>query len=176
VLKALRNAYESGENVMLQATYTDAAGNSDNKSGCELVMEGEKGFKRVYSMAAGQNMYRLEAAGLPPGQYKATARLNKNPAQVASTVFFISQMVEETALIQANHEILRQWAARNQGLFMGRDKVGALMESIKNQETAKPVIYQETKITELIHAKWFFLLIVCCLALEWFLRKYLGSY
>jgi hypothetical protein len=50
------------------------------------------------------------------------------------------------------------------------------MESIKNQETAKPVIYQETKITELIHAKWFFLLIVCCLALEWFLRKYLGSY
>jgi hypothetical protein len=59
---------------------------------------------------------------------------------------------------------------------MGRDKVGSLMESIKNQETAKPVIYQETKITELIHAKWFFLLIVCCLALEWFLRKYLGSY
>lgn len=176
VLKALRNEYESGENVMLQATYTDAAGNSDNKSGCELVIEGEKGFKRVYSMAAGQNMYRLEAAGLPPGQYKATARLNKNPAQVASTVFFISQMVEETALSQANHEILRQWAARNQGLFMGRDKVGSLMESIKNQETAKPVIYQETKITELIHAKWFFLLIVCCLALEWFLRKYLGSY
>ena len=176
VLKALRNAYESGENVMLQATYTDAAGNPNNKAGCELVLEGEKGFKRVYSMAAGQDLYRLEAAGLPPGQYKATARLNKPPGQVASTVFFVSSVVEETSLSQANHEILRQWAAKNQGLFARKDMVDSLMETIKNQETAKPIMFVETKITELIHAKWFFILIVCCFALEWFLRKYLGSY
>lgn len=176
VLKSLRNAYEAGENVMLQATYTDAAGNRDNKSGCELVLEGEKGFKRLYSMAASQDMYRLEATGLPPGQYKATARLNKNPGQMASTVFFISELVEETFLSQANHEVLRQWSAKNKGVFVSRKDVGTVVETLKNQESARPVIFQETKITELIHAKWFFLVIVCCFALEWFMRKFLGGY
>ncbi|MEK0421409.1 MAG: hypothetical protein RLZZ161_1260 [Bacteroidota bacterium] len=175
-LKASKNEYEPDESTVLQATWLDAAGNRDNKAACELSIEGEKGFKRVMQMARYNDIYRLETAGLPPGQYKATARLDKNPAQFATTVFFVTSMVAETAQSRATHGLLRQWASRYGGIFVNRNGIEELNPILEKQETARPVVYSETKITELIHAKWFFLIIVLCFSLEWIFRKYLGGY
>jgi hypothetical protein len=118
----------------------------------------------------------LETAVLPPGQYKATARLDKNPAQFATTVFFVTSMIAETAQTRATHGLLRQWASRYGGIFVNRNGIEELKPILEKQETARPVVYSETKITELIHAKWFFLIIVLCFSLEWIFRKYLGGY
>jgi len=175
-LKSSKNEYEPDESAVLQATWLDAAGNRDNKAACDLTLNGEKGFKRVMQMARYNNIYRLETTGLPTGQYKATARLDKNPAIAASTVFFVTSMVAETAQKRADHGLLRQWAARYGGVFANRNAMEGLMQNLEKQETARPVVYSETKITELIHAKWFFLIIILCFSLEWIFRKYLGGY
>ena len=176
VLKTTKNEFETDESISLQATWFDAAGNRENKSACELTLQGDKGFKRVMPMAAYQDLYRLETSGLPPGQYTATARLDKSPPLLASTVFYVNPMFAETSQTQANHALLRQWASKYQGKFVGQNRTDEIINSLNQQQAAKPVVYSETKITELIHVKWFFLFIVLCFSLEWIFRKYLGSY
>jgi hypothetical protein len=118
----------------------------------------------------------LETAGLPAGQYKATSKLNKNPKLTASAVFYVNPMVTEISRTQADHAVLRQWAAKYNGYFAGSDKTKDLVNEMEKQEAAKPIVFSETKVTELIHAKWFFFIIIVCFAGEWILRKYLGSY
>lgn len=176
LLKSSKNEYEQDESIMLQATWLDAAGNRENKSACELTLEGEDGFKRVIPMARYNDIYRLETADLPPGQYKARAKLDKSPPVYSSTVFYINPVVAETSVTQANHSLLRQWSARYGGVFLSQNRINELENILDKKDSAKPVIFSETKITELIHAKWFFLIIVLCFSLEWILRKYLGSY
>jgi len=175
-LKASKSGYESDESAVLQATWLDAAGNRENKAACELTLEGDQGFKRVMPMARYNDVYRLEAAGLPPGQYKATAKLDKNPAPFASAVFIITSVLTETTMTRADHSFMRQWAAKYGGVFVNRSQIDLLSQLLDKQATARPVVYSETKITELIHAKWFFLIIVLCFSLEWIFRKYLGGY
>ncbi|MFN4914029.1 MAG: hypothetical protein ACK5FT_01800 [Sphingomonadales bacterium] len=176
VLKSSKNEYEPGESVVLQATWLDAAGNRQNKSSCELTLEGEDGFKRVMPMARYNDVYRLETTGLPSGQFRARAKLDKSPAVFSSTVFYVSPVVAETAVAQANHALLRQWSSRYGGVFLPQNRVNELAILLDKNDAARPVVFTETKITELIHAKWFFLIIVLCFSLEWILRKYLGSY
>jgi hypothetical protein len=176
VLKTTKNEFESDESIALQAVWVDGAGNMDNKTACELTLQGDKGFKRVMPMAAYQDLYRVETSGLPPGQYTATARLDKSPPLLASTVFYVNPMFAEISQTQANHELLRQWAAKYKGMFVGQNRADEIIQNLNQQQAAKPVVYAETKITELIHVKWFFLFIVLCFSLEWIFRKYLGSY
>jgi hypothetical protein len=176
VLKSMKNDYEAGESAVLQATYLDAAGKMENSAACELLLEGEKSYRQLFPMASFGDVYRLETGGLPAGQYKAVASLNKNPKLTASTVFYVNPMVTEISRTQADHTILRQWAARYNGYFGGADKIKDWVNEMEKQETAKPIFFNETKVTELIHAKWFFFIIVFCFAGEWILRKYLGSY
>jgi hypothetical protein len=175
-LKPSKNEYEPGEAAVLQATWLDAAGNRDNNAPCELTLEGDNGFRSVLPMARYNNAYRLETSGLMPGQYKATARLNKTPASTATTLFYVRPLIVETAQSQANHDLLRKWASKYRGIFVREERIEDLAKILASQDTAKPLIYSETKITELIHAKWFFVIIILCFSLEWILRKYLGSY
>lgn len=176
VLKSLKNDYEMGENAVLQATYLDAAGKKENTAACELLLEGDNGFRQSFPMAASQDIYRIETANLPSGQYKATATLHRKPKLTASSVFYMNPMVTEISRSQADHAVLKQWAARYNGDFANADEIDNLLKEIEGQDAAKPILYKETKITELIHAKWFFFIIVFCFACEWILRKYLGSY
>jgi hypothetical protein len=176
VLKSIKNDYEAGESAVLQATYLDAAGKKENSAACELLLEGENGYRQLFPMVAYNDVYRLETAGLPAGQYKATSKLNKNPKLTASAVFYVNPMVTEISRTQADHAVLRQWAAKYNGYFAGSDKTKDLVNEMEKQEAAKPIIFSETKVTELIHAKWFFFIIIVCFAGEWILRKYLGSY
>jgi hypothetical protein len=176
VLKTTKNEFESDESIALQAVWVDGAGNMDNKTACELTLQGDKGFKRVMPMAAYQDLYRVETSGLAPGQYTATARLDKSPPLLASTVFYVNPMLAEISQTQANHELLRQWASKYKGMFVGQNRADEIIQNLNQQQAAKPVVYAETKITELIHVKWFFLFIVLCFSLEWIFRKYLGSY
>jgi hypothetical protein len=56
------------------------------------------------------------------------------------------------------------------------DQLKSLAEKIKNLPTLKPVIYQSTLTTPLVHQKWVFFLLVALLSAEWFLRRYFGAY
>ncbi|NNF01402.1 MAG: hypothetical protein HKN22_01840, partial [Bacteroidia bacterium] len=45
-----------------------------------------------------------------------------------------------------------------------------------NDKSVKPVIYDTFNTSSAINLKWIFFLILAMITIEWFLRKYFGSY
>jgi len=51
-----------------------------------------------------------------------------------------------------------------------------LLEMLKKREDVKPMVYHQTKLTELINLYWIFALILLLLTTEWIIRKRSGNY
>jgi hypothetical protein len=54
--------------------------------------------------------------------------------------------------------------------------IQVLQDSLLNNESIKPVIYQSNTTKSVIHYRLLFFLILAFLSSEWFLRRYFGSY
>ena len=176
VLTSLKKEYLQDDGVMLNATRYDAAGNADNSIPCELTIEDNKQFRRSVRMSGFGGGYRAEIGTLPPGNYKATATLKGGEKLTAGTSFFVNAISPEATQTQADFGLLRRWAGQNNGSFAAANQISGIIKQLGSAEQSKKILYTETKLTDLIHAKWFFLIILICFSGEWFLRKYLGGY
>ena len=61
-------------------------------------------------------------------------------------------------------------------IYALRKKYLPKQEKLKNKKSVKPVIYQTTKTRSVINLKWLCFLLMGLLTLEWFMRRYHGSY
>ncbi len=56
------------------------------------------------------------------------------------------------------------------------DQLKDLSSAIIAKEEIVPLIYSTEQMTDLIESKWLLFLFIGLLAIEWFIRKYKGSY
>jgi hypothetical protein len=176
ICRSIRRDYNPGEQVVLIAENRDAAGNLVNQANCNLSISGPGGFSRTASMYRSNKSYRFDVGSVPAGSYNFKASLDGIPGLTSSGVFFVNDAGMERADKVANHGLLRQWSIKSGGRFFTLADYKKAMDYIANDSMAKPLIYEENSVTDLIHAKWFFLLIVVFLSAEWIIRKYLGQY
>jgi hypothetical protein len=174
VCRSLRRDYDPGEPVVLVAENRDATGNLVNQASCSLKIEGPQNFSRSVQMAKSNKTYRFDMGSLPTGTYNFRATLEGG--QVSTGLFFVNDAGLEKADKVANHGLLRQWAIKTGGQFYKAADYEKVVEKLADENIAKPMIYEENSVTDLIQAKWFFALIVFFLTAEWVIRKYLGQY
>jgi hypothetical protein len=62
--------------------------------------------------------------------------------------------------------------AHYNGSLVPGNNVASLYDSIKKNETIKPVIQTYTETIPLVDWKWYFFLILLLAVVEWLLRKY----
>jgi hypothetical protein len=90
--------------------------------------------------------------------------------------FVVSEVVAELNKLVADHNLLRQLSAGTEGLAYYPSELDELQNHLLNSETAKPVVSARVILRALVSDFRVFIFIILLLTIEWFLRRYAGSY
>jgi hypothetical protein len=114
---------------------------------------------------------------LPVGDYKFEAKTNYSGEKLMAGGAFSVQAIQlEVFETTADHRLLEALSQKNGGTMVFANQVLQLAEMIEAKGFAKPVLYDTVSTRSLIHLKWIFFLLFALLSVEWFLRRYWGSY
>ena len=143
----------------------------------EMQIINEEGKEYNYSFITNGLIYQLSAGSLPAGLYSFRAQTDPGTGMLTkSGNFVVSPLNLEDVNTVANHPLLNAMASETGGSsFMPAD-VQEIIEVIKNREDIKPVVYSKKRYTDLVDFFPLLLLIILLMGVEWFLRKFHGSY
>lgn len=142
----------------------------------ELTVTGERGKAMNYSYTLSPGGERYQIGGLKEGAYRFTASTTlSNKRENASGQFLIKAQNIEPQNLTADFGLLRKLARATGGKFYRANELNALATDYEKIE-AKSLIHSEEYFNPLVHAKWFFFLLLVLISAEWFLRKYQGGY
>jgi hypothetical protein len=71
--------------------------------------------------------------------------------------------------------VLRKLSASTGGLFYLASDIDKLKAELLRKE-ARSIIHSEETYDPLLNLKWVFFILLFMVSIEWFLRKYFGSY
>jgi len=141
----------------------------------DILSKDKKSY--TYSLGKKENYYELNIGSLPAGQYsyKASTSWN-NKSQIAEGIFGVEAIDVETNSLLADHNLLRNISEQSTGKSFNIAQFESLKNLLMEDQSSKSIIYQHLDIKPLLNEKWIFFIIAFLLALEWFLRRFWGSY
>ena len=151
--------YEPTYGHEIELNITDEAGNT-------------KGF--TYVTSASNSRYRV--SGLEKGiyTYDASTELDGNKLTSSGT-FTVKALQLETMNLTADFNLLRNLSVNSGGKFYMPDQMGQLQNNMVSQ-SLKDRIYSTEDYLAIINLKWAFFILLIFMSMEWFLRKFFGSY
>jgi len=142
----------------------------------DLTLRDEKGRITKYNYTLSPGGERYNVGGLKEGTYFYSASTEVNgKKEIISGQFSVTAQNIESQNLVADFGLLRKLSQSTGGKFYHANETDKLILDSKKVE-AKTLIHSEEKFHPLIHAKWFFFLLLLLISAEWFLRKYLGSF
>ncbi len=142
----------------------------------DLKITDENGKSTNYSYANGENNSRFEVKGLTQGIYRYTATTELGgKIEKSEGRFTIRELMLEALNTTADHELLRQLSAKNNGTFVKANNLDPLAEAIILSKP-KNILHTNEELVELISLPWLFFLFLALASTEWFMRKYKGGY
>ncbi|MDR1950619.1 MAG: hypothetical protein LBP96_00135, partial [Bacteroidales bacterium] len=123
------------------------------------------------------NVYKLRAGLLPIGDYTyiAQTKLGNQNHQVQGR-FSVRAMNVEQLNLRADHHLLNLIATQTDAEMVYPNQLKELQNLLVSREDAKPVTYVEKGFHELLNLKWILILLILILSVEYFLRRFYGSY
>lgn len=142
----------------------------------ELSLRNEQGRVSNYNYTLSPGGERYSIGGLKEGTYfySASTIVNSKKEIVSGQFSVTAQNIESQNLV-ADFGLLRKLSSLSGGKFYKSNELARFTSDYKKIE-AKSLIHAEESFSPLIQEKWFFFLLLMIISLEWFLRKYLGSY
>lgn len=141
-----------------------------------LELVDETGNVKRYSYVTNPGNIRYQIGGLKEGvyRYKASTTINGNPEEVRGEFAVVARQ-NELQNLTADFDLLKQLSTNTGGRFYRASQLEALQNNLKSMQ-ASSVIHSEEFYRAVINLKWVFWVLVAIAALEWFSRKYWGSY
>jgi len=151
----------------------EPVGNAEVK----LILKDSTDNEMSYLFDVNQLEYNLNLGFLSPGNYRfeASALLGTSDF-IKSGSFSIQEVNLEQQSLQSNFKVLNLMSANTGGRLFFKEEQQQLIQLLEESQVFQPKIHQEKNIFELIDWKWYILIIFLLLTLEWFLRKFWGSY
>ena len=87
----------------------------------------------------------------------------------------VRALIAEQMSTVADHALLADLAARSNGILRGPKELDAIAAAIESGGGVARS-YVQPRFTDLIEARWIFLIILVLLAAEWVLRRRNGAY
>lgn len=172
----LQNEFSDAEPVVFESqVYNDlfelVYGNT-----ITLEVRNEKGEVLKYNYVTSPGGARYRIGGLKEGvyRYKASTLINNKTEEVTGQ-FLVKAQNLETQNLTADFGLLRDLARQTGGKFYTANQISTLTSELQ-QAKAASLIHSEETFDQLINLKWVFFLLVTLISIEWFMRKYLGSY
>jgi hypothetical protein len=141
-----------------------------------LSLTDEKGKKYDYAYVTSQGNSQYAIGGLKEGvyRYKAGTTVNQRAEEVRGE-FAVVHRQAELQNLTADFDLLRRMSANTGGTFYNVSQLDKLQADLRRVE-ASSVIHTEETFEALVNLKWVFFLLLALVSIEWFSRRYWGSY
>lgn len=171
------NFYAENETIEFNATlYNDSY---ELITDPEVTMEiyDEQNRKFDFTFSPGDKRYNLKIGTFSPGIYTFEAKANIPGEKVSKKGSFVVTSVKiEDVNTTADFKLLNIIASESGGQSYNAKDFSGISNMIKNRDDVKSVTYSRRNYMDLIDYFPLMLFLFVLLGLEWFLRKYLGSY
>ena len=166
--------YNSGEAIEISAQYFNKNYEFDDKANLNITIVNRiSKAKKSYDLLKTNTDYKLNLDGLVVGKYDFVVKeLNSN--SVYNGYFEILDFDIEKQFVNPDLSKLNQVANQTKGQLVFPDKVDLLIKSLLENEEYKSVQKSIIKKIPLIDWIWMLMILIICLASEWFIRKYNG--
>jgi hypothetical protein len=77
--------------------------------------------------------------------------------------------------LTADFDMLRKLSANSGGKFYAVNRFDDLRDELRKTE-AKTILHSEESFNAMVNLKWVFWLLLLMVSMEWFARKFFGSY
>jgi len=169
--------FTKDEDVIVNANYYNQSLEPVSDAEIRLEVRNEKGKLSKVGFGVAGKQYAASLGKLPPGIYKWKAIATRNgQTEVKSGVFVVEDIELEDLDTYADHQLLRQIAKATGGKFFELKNANGVLTSIRGRDDITTVSYREATFKDLADLKWLFFLLLICLSLEWFLRRWFGAY
>jgi hypothetical protein len=145
-----------------------------NAVNIELTSDSGKKTRYLYTTSAGNTRYQIGGLGEGVYRYVASTKLNNKDERVGGEFAVIARQAELQNLT-ADFDLLKRMSSNTGGQFYLLSKADDLKASLQTMK-AKSVIHSEDSYSALVNLKWVFFLLLTLASLEWFARKFFGSY
>jgi hypothetical protein len=141
-----------------------------------LSLTDDKGKKYDYSYVTSQGNSQYSIGGLKEGvyRYKASTTVNQRAEEVRGE-FAVVHRQAELQNLTADFDLLRRMSANTGGTFYSVNQLDKLQADL-NKVEATSVIHTEETFEALVNLKWVFFVLLALVSVEWFSRRYWGSY
>jgi len=141
-----------------------------------IELSSEQGKKTRYTYTTSPGNTRYQIGGLPEGVYKYVSRtiLNNKEEQVRGE-FAVVERQAELQNLTADFDLLRKMSSNTGGKFYTLSQANQIQSDLQNSK-AKSIIHTEESYKAVINLKWVFWILTLIVSVEWFARKFYGSY
>jgi len=148
-----------------------------NSPEVNMTITNEDGDEFEYIFGKTNLAYRLNAGIFPVGEYTYTATTTLGADDYKEDgLFTVSSLNIEAINTVANHQLLFQLASNSGGLMAYPDQLNAITDDINSRQDIRPVLYTQYQYEDIINLRWLFFVLLIFLSVEWFIRKFSGSY
>lgn len=169
--------YRENETILFDAQLYNDNYELINTPEVSLQIQNEDGERFDFIFSRNDPYYIVNTGKFPEGNYSFTARTEYNGKNLESSGRFTVQSIEKESYdLTARHGMLAQLSSGNRGQMIYPENISGLDSLIRSDSTIKPVMYQKLETRSLLDKPLFLLIILLLLSMEWFLRRYFGSY
>jgi hypothetical protein len=169
--------FTKNEEVIVNAGFYNESMEPITTSTIVLEVKDEDGKRNKLDFAVAGNGYYANLGQLKPGKYEWKAYTKyKGKTYQKNGVFVVEDIELESLDNYANHGTLKQLASQTNGAFTELKNYQSIIDKIKKRDDITSMSYKESAFNGLIDYKWLFFLLLLLLAIEWFLRRWLGAY
>ena len=166
--------YYGAQGVNIRAQYVDDNYNFDNRANLSLSVTDTESKKTIQvPMVLKGNFYGAKLDRLDPGTYDLTATVAGEQVSASGTFTIIPYAIERQAE-NAAWPKLKRAAEVSGGMAVTLSDSDKLIDSLLKDDRYIPIQKSASKTVPLIDFKFLLFIIVACLAIEWFTRKYNG--
>jgi hypothetical protein len=173
-----KNIFNENEEIFFDAELYNESYELINEPDVALTITNEEGKDFNFTFDRNNsNSYSLNASSFAVGNYTFQGKVNSGGQQLSYDGQFSVQPVQlELYETTANHSLLRMLSEKYGGKLLYPDQMASLPQLINDKGTVLPVIYETSKTRSVINLRWIFFLLLGLLTMEWFVRRYFGSY
>lgn len=172
-----RNYYAENENIEFGATLFNDSYELINDKPVSMSITGEDKQRYEFDFSASGESYQLNIGNFTPGIYVFDARVETGSEVLSQTgSFTVTALNLEDLNTIANHRLLNTISSLTGGSSVYPEYIDKLSDQIKSRSDVKPVTYARKRFTDLINFYPLMILIILMMGVEWFLRKFNGSY
>ena len=174
---ANKNVFKENESVRIEAQLFNDSYEAINTPDVFLSLydSSKKEFK--YTFSKKDKFYNLDLGSLNEGNYRFEASVKVDGKELKDKGKFSVKSIQlEQYDLAARHDVLYSLSKKSGGKLFYTSQIDSIQSTILQSDKIKPIIYTSNKTQSILNIRWILGVLILLLLLEWFLRRYFGTY